>query len=117
MSTAAPNLARPTILVMVAPYVVATALAFRLRTHYNVVAPNLDAGETVPPRPWDAVLAFTAGPIPRNMSRLIVELPNTSFDDPIMVTLNQQTSPVQVTRSHPIDDVVALLQHHLSPPV
>lgn len=105
---------RPTILVMAVPYVLATALATNLQTLYNVVAPNLDAGETAPSMRWDAVLAVAAVAIRKDISRVVIELPGSSFDEPVMVTANDCTTPVQLTRAHVMDDVVALLAAHLS---
>lgn len=105
---------RQTILVMAVPYVLATALAFNLRARYNVVAPDLDAGETVPSKQWDGVLSLAGVPIPTGISRLVIELPDTSFDEPVMVTVNDRTTPVHVTGARAIQEVVALLEHHLS---
>jgi hypothetical protein len=105
---------RPTILVVAVPYVLATALACKLQALYNVVAPNVGAGESAPSMRWDAVLTLATVAIRKDISGLIIELPNTSFDEPVMVTVNERTTPVRVTPAHPIDDVVALLEHHLS---
>lgn len=105
---------RQTILVMAVPYVLATALAFNLRGRYNVVAPDLDAGETVPSKQWDAVLSLAGVPIPTGISRLVIELPDTSFDEPVMVRVDDRTTPVHVMGARPIQEVVALLEHHLS---
>lgn len=106
---------RPTILVMVVPYVLATALHFNLREHYDVVAPDLDSGETIPSKRWDAILSVAGVPIPEDIvTGLIIELPNTSFEEPVIVTVNDRTAPVHVTVADPIQDVAALLQHHLS---
>ncbi len=63
---------RPTILVMVVPYVLATAMEANLRGRYNVVAPDLDAGEAVPSMRSDAVLSGWCG---RNA------LPTTRLED------------------------------------
>ena len=104
---------RPTILVMAVPYVLATALAFDLGEAYNVVAPNLAAGETAPSMRWDAVLSFADVSIPKDISGLFIELPTTSFKDPVMVTVNDSTTPVHLTGEYPILKLVALLEHHL----
>lgn len=106
---------RPTILVMAVPYVLATALDFNLRSRYNVVAPDLDSGETVPEIRWDAILSIAGVPIPEDIvTGLIIELPDTSFEEPVMVTANDRTAPVHVTVAHPMQDLAALLEHHLS---
>ena len=104
---------RPTILVMAVPYVLATALAFDLGERYNVVAPNLAAGETAPSVRWDAVLRFADVSIPKDFSGLVIELPITSFKDPVMVTVKDNTTPVHLTSKNPMLEVVALLEHHL----
>lgn len=117
MSVAEPavhDVERPTILVMAVPYVLATALAFNLRDRYNVVAPNLDAGETAPSRRWDAVLSLADVPVPKDTSGVVIELPNTTFHEPVMVTVDERTTPVHVSAEYPMLDVVALLEHHLS---
>ena len=105
---------RPTVLVMAVPYVLATALAFNLRGRYNVVAPNLDAGETAPSRRWDAVLSVADVPVPEDISGVVIELPTTTFHEPMMVRMAERTTPVQVSAEYPILDFVALLEHHLS---
>ena len=116
MSAAEPQIhevERPTILVMAVPYVLATALAFDLGEGYNVVAPNLAAGETAPSMRWDAVLSFADVSIPEDFSGLVIELPTTSFKDPVMVTFKDNTTPVHLPGQYPIREVVALLEHHL----
>ncbi|HEV2071836.1 MAG TPA: hypothetical protein VGR26_18795 [Acidimicrobiales bacterium] len=106
---------RPTILVIVVPYVLATAMESNLSGRYNVVAPDLDAGETVPAMRSDAVLTIAGVPIREDIDTdLIIELPNTSFEDPVMVTVNDRTAQVHVTLEHPMHDVEALLDQHLS---
>ncbi len=118
MSAAEPGVReqeRPTILVMVVPYVLATAMETNLRGRYNVVAPNLDAGETVPSMRSDAVLTIAGVPIREDIDTdVIIQLPNTSFEDPVMVTVNDHTAQVHVTLEHPMHDVEALLEQHLS---
>jgi hypothetical protein len=107
---------RPTILVMVVPYVLATSLAYIMRSDYHVIAPNLDAGERPPLRRWDAVLTMGAAQVSKSLSQLIIELPEASFDTPVTVTANDSRSFVTVSRAHPIEDVVALVGQHLSLP-
>lgn len=106
---------RPTILVMVVPYVLATAMEANLRGRYNVVAPDLDAGEAVPSMRSDAVLTIAGIPISEDIDTdVIIELPNTSFEDPVIVTVNDRTAQVHVTLEHPMHDVEALLEQYLS---
>ena len=118
MSVAEPQVReedRPTILVMVVPYVLATAMEAILRGRYNVVAPDLDAGEAVPSMRSDAVLTIAGVPIHEDIDTdVIIELPNTSFEDPVIVTVNDRTAQVHVTLEHPMHDVEALLEQHLS---
>ena len=116
MSVAEPRIReveRPTILVMAVPYVLATALAFDLGEGYNVVAPNLAAGETAPSMRWDAVLSFADVSIPEDISGLVIELPTISFKDPVMVTVKDSTTPVHFTGENPMLELFALLEHHL----
>jgi hypothetical protein len=105
---------RPTILVLVVPYVLATALASNIRPLYDVVAPNLDAGETAPRLRWDAVLTLGAAPSQEDLSALVIGLPDTSFKEPVTVTVNHRRTYVRVSEEHPIEDVVALLRRHLA---
>ncbi|HEV2809434.1 MAG TPA: hypothetical protein VGV93_03430 [Acidimicrobiales bacterium] len=118
MSVAEPQVReqdRPTILVMVVPYVLATAMEAILRGRYNVVAPDLDAGEAVPSMRSDAVLTIAGVPIRGDIDTdVIIELPETSFEDPVIVTVNDRTAEVHVTLEHPMQDVEALLEQHLS---
>ena len=117
MSAAEPpihEVERPTILVMAVPYVLATALAFNLRGGYNVVAPNLDAGEPAPSTRCDAVIRIASVPIPKDISGVVIELPNTTFREPVMVTVDERTTPVHVSAEYPMLDVVALLERHVA---
>ena len=117
MSAAEPpvrEVERPTVLVMAVPYVLATALASNLRGPYNVVAPNLDAGEPAPSLRWDAIVTITGVPVPTDIMGVVIELPNTTFHEPVMVTVDERTTPVHVSAEYPMLDVVALLEHHLS---
>ena len=118
MSAAEPQVReqdRPTILVMVVPYVLATALESILSGRYNVVAPDLHAGETVPSMRWDAVLTIAGVPMREDIDTgVIIELPNTSWQDPVFVTVNHRTARVHVTVEHPMHDVEAVLEQHLS---
>ena len=117
MSAAQPavhEVERPTVLVMAVPYVLATALEFNLRGRYNVVAPNLDAGEPPPSMRWDAVVSIAGVPVPKDISGVVIELPNTTFHEPVMVTVDERTIPVYVSAEYPMLDVVALLEHHVA---
>ena len=105
---------QPTVLVLAVPYVLATALAFNLQGRYNVVAPNLEAGETAPSRRWDAVLSLADVPVPKDISGVVIELPNTTFHEPVMVRVDERTTPVHVSAEYPMLDVVALLEHHVA---
>jgi hypothetical protein len=107
------GLLRPTILVLAVPYVAATALASNFRPLYEVVAPNLEAGETAPELRWDAVLTLGAVESEEDLSGLVIGLPDTSFKEPVTVTVNHRKTYVRVSEEHPIEDVVALLRHHL----
>ncbi len=117
MSAAEPRvheMERPTILVMVVPYVLATAIVLDLRARYDVVAPDLHNGEAVRSTRWDAVLSIAGVPIPDDiLTGLIIELPNTSFEDPVLVTVNDRTAPVHVAVTQPMQGVEALLEQHL----
>ncbi len=104
---------RPTILVLAVPYVLATSLASNIRPLYDVVAPNLDAGETAQGLRWDAVL--TMGVESKDdLSELVIGLPDTSFKEPVTVTVNHRRTYVRVNEEHPIEDVVALLRQYLA---
>lgn len=105
---------RPTILVLVIPYVLATALASNIRPLYEVFAPNLDAGETAPGLRWDAVVTLGHVGSQEELSDLVIGLPDTSFKDPVTVTVNHRKTYVRVSEEHPIEDVVALLRRHLA---
>lgn len=105
---------RPTILVLAVPYVLATSLASNIRSLYDVVAPNLDAGETAQGLRWDAVLTMGAVESKDDLSELVIGLPDTSFKEPVTVTANHQRTYVRVNEEHPIEDVVALLRQYLA---
>lgn len=105
---------RPTILVLAVPYVLATSLASNIRSIYDVVAPNLDAGETAQGLRWDAVLTLGAVEGEEVLSELVIGLPDTSFKEPVTVTVNHRRTYVRVSVEHPIEDIVALLRHHLA---
>ena len=105
---------RPTVLILAVPYVLATSLASNIRPLYDVVAPNLDAGETAQGMEWDAVLTLGAVESDENLSELVIGLPDISFKEPVTVTVNQRRTYVRVSEEHPIEDVVALLRHHLA---
>jgi hypothetical protein len=105
---------RSRVLVMAAPYVYATALADRLRHDgYDVVVPDLSAGETAPPSDWDAVLtaaAVTAGAVAGDVPcDVVVTLPAWSYDDPVVVTIGGVSEAVVVDPGDPIGDVMTLL--------
>lgn len=103
---------RPAVLVVAVPQVCASALAFYLREAgvYEVYTPDVAAGEAVPGRRFDAVL--TTVPVPEAVGDVVVELPS-SFDRPVMVTVNDVTFPVAVGDSRPIEDIGALLHRYV----
>lgn len=108
------GLLRPTILVLAVPYVLATALASNIRPLYDVVAPNLEAGEKAEGVGWDAVVTLGAVASEEDLSELVIGLPDTSFKEPVTVTVNHRKTYVRVSQDHPIEDIVAILRHHLA---
>lgn len=103
---------RPTVLVVATPYVLATALAFALtaRGRFDVVAPDLRAGELMRATGWDVVVR--TAPDEENRGGIAVQLP-TSFKRPVLVTMDETTVPVMVSTAHPVADLIALLEELL----
>lgn len=104
---------------MAVPYVYATALADRLRHDgYDVVVPDLTAGETAPPSPWDAVLSTaTVGDAAGGIAcDVVVTLPARSYDDPVIVSVGGVTEAVVVDPDDPIGDVMTLLARSVHQP-
>ena len=100
-------------LILAAPYVLATALASKLRScgRYDVVVPDLRAAHLPLSGPWDAIV--TAGDGPTGRSAIVIQLP-ISFQNPVRVTVDGRRREVLVSDRHPIDDVLALLDDHLA---
>ncbi len=106
-------MSRPVVLVVASPYVDATVLGRLLeeRGRYEVVVPDLGAGEEVPPVHFDAVL--TTLPVPDAAAPVVIELP-WSWETPVRVRVHDVKRELQMTGSDPIADVLELLERSLS---
>jgi len=102
---------RPAVLVVAIPHVCASALAFYLRQAetFDVFAPDVAGGEGIPMRRFDAVL--TTVPVPEAEGDMVIELPQ-SFDRPVTVSVRDLRFAVNVSETHPIEDVAGLLRRY-----
>ncbi len=102
----------PAVLIVATPYVLATALAVHLKNRrcYEVHAPNIGIGDAAPRAHWDAVLVSSSSPA--HAGSVVIVLPR-SLENPVLVTAAGRTTEVRISASHPIDDIVSLLDRHL----
>ncbi|HEV2070794.1 MAG TPA: hypothetical protein VGR26_13460 [Acidimicrobiales bacterium] len=103
---------RPAVLVLAIPYLGATVLARLLeqRGRYDVVVPDLAAGEEAPSANFDAVL--TTLPVPVDTAPVVIELP-WNWDAPVLVTVDHVTVELEVTSADPIGEVFDVLDRYV----
>lgn len=102
------SVSRPVVLVVASPYVGATVLARLLeeRDRYDVVVPDVGAGEEVPSVHFDAVL--TTLPLPDYSAPVVIELP-WNWETPVQLTVNDVKQELQMSGADAITEVLALL--------
>ena len=102
------HVSRPVVLVVASPYAGATALSRLLsqQDRYDVVVPDIGAGEEVPSIHFDAVLATLR--VPAYTAPVVIELP-WSWDAPVQLTVNGVKQDVQVSGDDAMTEVLALL--------
>lgn len=100
-------------LVVGSPYVGATVLGRLLGELdlYDVVVPDIGAGEEVPSIHFDAVL--TTLPVPDHSARVVIELP-WDWETPVQLTVDQVKRELQISGPDPIAEVLALLHRCVS---
>ena len=105
----------PRVLVLVAPHGYATALATTLRAgdRYEVVVPNVMAGEEADAEDGAFDVVVTTLPVPRDLGRVIVSLPDTTAES-VTVTVGDLEVPLPVTLTGPsfVDDIVAMVERY-----
>lgn len=92
----------------------ATRLAEQLRAHggYDVVAPDLRTDAFSADTPFAAVL--TARPLAGHAGIVVIQIPPT-FEEPLLVTVDDVTVAVKVDIEHPFEDVVGVVGQFLEP--
>ena len=105
---------RPRLLVLVTPHAYATALATAFRggkdNRYDVVVPNVMAGEDVHEDEVFNVVVTTL-PVARGRGTVVVSLPGTAAER-VTVTVGDLSVEVPVSGSSFLEDVVALVERY-----
>jgi hypothetical protein len=105
---------RPRLLIAAAPYVYATALAARFRAEaaYDVTVLDLAAGEPVPLAVYDAAISDGTDVF----ADVVLTLPASSYDEPVIVTVAGVAVPIPVDPAAPIAGLVEILGRYVTPP-
>ena len=106
---------RPRLLIVVTPHAYATALAtaFRAGERYEVVVPNVMAGEDVREDEVFNVVVTTL-PVAKGRGTVIIALPGTAAEC-VTVTVGDLSVEVPVSGSTFLEDVVALVERYGPP--
>ena len=104
---------RPRVLVLAEPYLYATALADCLGHDgaFEVFAPDLASGQTAQRLAYDALI--TAGVVSDIPVDVVIDLPDGSFAEPVVITVDGITVPVYLDQRRPLDALVRLLHRYI----
>jgi len=104
---------RARVLVLAEPYLYATALAECIGHDgaFEVFTPNLAAGETARRRAYDAMI--TAGAVSDIPADVVIDLPDGSFAEPVVITVDGVTVPLYLDQRRPLDALVRLLHRYV----